>query len=112
VQVNGFDGPVNFDLTTNIRAVIAEEEKAQIGRRVRQSLAGRARAGIKPTGTAPIGYRWVEDERENKVLAVDPKRAKLVERIFTDYVNGGTQRGIAHALNAEGIPSPARTGGS
>jgi DNA invertase Pin-like site-specific DNA recombinase len=94
-------GPVAFDVSDSLKAVIAEDEKRKIGVRVKQAMKGRARAGVKPGGTAPYGYRWHE-----KVLVIVAAQARVVVRIFTDYVNGGTQRGIAHALNAEGIASP------
>ncbi|HEY4897086.1 MAG TPA: recombinase family protein, partial [Solirubrobacteraceae bacterium] len=98
VQVWSFEGPMAFDLTTNIRAVIAEEEKAQIGRRVKQSMQARARAGLLPGGTPAFGYAW-----QDKALVKVPAEAGVVERVFTDYASGMGMRGVARALNDDGL---------
>jgi site-specific DNA recombinase len=98
VHVWDFNGPMEFDLTTNIRAVIAEEEKAMIGRRVRQARQARARAGLVPGGHAFYGYTWREGE-----LVVVLTDAAVVRRIFTEYVNGMGQRSIVRALNADHV---------
>ncbi len=48
-----------------------------------------------------MGY----DKDENGNLVINEKQAKVVRRIFSDYVNGkGTNR-IAHELEKEGIPN-------
>jgi len=39
-------------------------------------------------------------------LVIDPDQARVVRRIFENYAEGSSARGIAHRLNAEGVPSP------
>jgi site-specific DNA recombinase len=92
-------GPVGFELADNLKACIAEDEKRKIGVRVKQASAARRRAGL-PVGPASLGYAW-KDKRLVKV----PERAKLVERIFTDFVRGVSQRKLAQELVAEGVPT-------
>ena len=43
---------------------------------------------------------------EGRQLAIDPAQAAIVTRIFTDFAAGHSARGIVHALNNEGAPSP------
>lgn len=106
VAVYEFDRPepVTFDLASDVRAAVAQDEKRKIGQRVKLARAGRVRAGLVAGGNAPYGYRW-----EDKALAIDVARAAVVRRIFADYASGVGQRAIVRALNAEGIPGP--TGG-
>jgi DNA invertase Pin-like site-specific DNA recombinase len=107
VAVYEFDRPepVTFDLASDVRAAVAQDEKRKIGQRVKLARAGRVRAGLVAGGNAPYGYRW-----EDKTLAIDVARAAVVRRIFADYASGVGQRAIVRALNAEGIPGP--TGGA
>jgi DNA invertase Pin-like site-specific DNA recombinase len=107
VAVYEFDRPepVTFDLASDVRAAVAQDEKRKIGQRVKLARAGRVRAGLVAGGNAPYGYRW-----EDKALAIDVARATVVRRIFADYASGVGQRAIVRALNAEGIPGP--TGGA
>jgi DNA invertase Pin-like site-specific DNA recombinase len=90
--------PVTFDLATDVRAAVAQDEKRKIGVRVKLARAGRERAGLAPGGTAPYGYRW-----SDKRLVQVPAQATVVRRIFTDYAAGVGQRGIVRALNADGV---------
>jgi DNA invertase Pin-like site-specific DNA recombinase len=107
IAVYEFDRPepVTFDLASDVRAAVAQDEKRKIGQRVKLARAGRVRAGLVAGGNAPYGYRW-----EDKTLAIDVARAAVVRRIFADYASGVGQRAIVRALNAEGIPGP--TGGA
>jgi site-specific DNA recombinase len=102
VAVYEFDKPeaVTFDLATDVRAAVAQDEKRKIGVRVKLARAGRERAGLVPGGTAPYGLRWQE-----KRLVQVPEQAAVVRRIFTDYASGMGQRAIVRAFAAEGIRS-------
>jgi DNA invertase Pin-like site-specific DNA recombinase len=102
VAVYEFDKPepVAFDLATDVRAAVAQDEKRKIGVRVKLARAGRERAGLVAGGHAPYGYRW-----SDKRLVQVPARAAAVRRIHEEYAAGVGQRGIVRALNADGIRS-------
>jgi site-specific DNA recombinase len=104
VAVYEFDRrePVTFDLASDVRAAVAQDEKRKIGERVKLARAGRVRAGLVAGGNAPYGYRW-----EDKLLVIVAAQAVVVRRIFKDYASGLGQRAIVRALNAEGIPGPS-----
>ncbi len=71
--------------------------------KTRRGQLGRALAGKIPGGKA-YGYRLVNGrpgERE-----VDAAEALVVRRIFGDFTAGLSPKGIAKALNAEGIHGP------
>ncbi len=74
-------------------AAIGKFEKRQIGERVKQATAGRARQGLY-VGTAPYGYRF-----ENGQLVQVPSEARVVERMFRDYLDGKGQRTLARELS-------------
>jgi site-specific DNA recombinase len=112
VAVHTFDGPVRLDtLESGIKALIAEEEKREIGRRVRLALDGRARAGEWKGGPRPFGYRMAisgaksRDGRDLKVLEADPVEAATVRRIFEATAAGMSQRALASELTAERVPT-------
>jgi len=52
----------------------------------------------EPTGRTPYG--WNDDG------SVDDVAAKVVRRIFSEFMTGGTFSGIVRELNEKGIPSP------
>lgn len=83
-----------------VMGAMGEQYRAEIGRRTRRGLEGRARAS-KSTGGKAFGYRTADGVR-----VVDPEQAAVVVRIFTMYADGYSPRAIADRLNAEGIPSP------
>ncbi len=41
-------------------------------------------------------------------LEIDPAEAEIGRRIFREYAAGRSLKTIAHALNAEGLPFPAK----
>lgn len=43
---------------------------------------------------APFGYVNARDERNKPILTIIPERAKVIERIFNDYLSGGIPREI------------------
>jgi site-specific DNA recombinase len=95
----------SFDTTTAagrfVRLMLtgqAQMESEQIGERVALTAAARARAG-KHHGRHPFGYRKGPDGG----LIPHDREAPIVRRIFAEYAAGKSQRGIARALNADGI---------
>jgi site-specific DNA recombinase len=110
VRVESFvTGPIDIEtpqgeFTSSLFAAIGKFEKRLTGQRVKQAMAARVRSGDLPGGHAPFGYAWAE-----KRLAIDPRAAQIVRRIFGEYATGVGQRGIVRALNEDGVPSA--TGG-
>jgi site-specific DNA recombinase len=72
-----------------------------LSRNVLRGQLAKAREGEGADGSAPYGYRLEDDER-----VVVPDEAAVVRRIFAEYLDGGTIRGVAACLNAEGLRSP------
>lgn len=62
-----------------------------------RGMSEKARHGGVMGGLA-FGYK-----SENGKIVPDPETAPIVRKIFTDFVNGGTLRGIASNLNELGI---------
>lgn len=61
-------------------------------------------------GGIPYAYR-LEGERKKKRLVIDdPAKARVVQRIFREYVEGRSLNNIAQRLQAEGIPSSGGRG--
>lgn len=76
--------------------------RKEIGRRVRRTAEGKARAG-EPTGGRAYGYT---SKRE-----VIPEQAAIVREIFARFAGGDSMMAIAHDLNRRGIPSPGAAWG-
>lgn len=56
----------------------------------------------KAHGSIPYGYM----KNENKVLVVDPAKAKIVKRIFNEEIQGSSISKITKGLNKDNIASP------
>lgn len=59
-------------------------------------LGYRTVAVLGPDGRTPTGFN----------IEIDPEQAKLVRRIFADYLSGRSLSAIATGLNKEAIPAP------
>lgn len=80
-----------WGLVLAIKSALAEHARKEISYRTRRALEGLALAG-KSTGGRTYGY--------------GPGEAEVVQGIFRLYaVDGMTSAGIAHNLNARGIPA-------
>lgn len=94
----------------DIKAAFAQLEKAKIKKRVRQAKAARARAGGHHGGKRIYGYHLVDTGRKGahdrpiNEMRPHPTERLVVKRIF-EMAPGTSQRKIAHALNAESIPT-------
>ena len=79
--------------------------------KIRRGQHARAREGRHPSSLA-YGYRVVRgvvDERNeyiHGIREIDEDQAKIVRRIFEEFVDGKPGKAIAVGLNDDGIPSP------
>ena len=80
---------------------IAQLESEQIGERVYDGMAQKARTNGGSLGfNIPYGYNY-----ENNELIVDKKEATIVKDIFNLYVDGLSMNKIAEHLNEKNIPT-------
>ncbi len=98
-------------LQKQIRASIAEYEKAKIMERSKRGKRGKAKSGYVLVGNRPpYGYR-VKSEPHKSWLEVDGEEAKIVRMVFDWYVHGdkGSKplsiNGIAQGLTTLRIPT-------
>ena len=97
----------NFDTSTpfgkasiGMLSVFAQLEREQIKERMMLGKEGRAKNGKSMSWTTiPFGYDY---SKETGVLSVNPTQALIVNRIFTEYLNGKSVAKIIRDLNAEG----------
>lgn len=94
-----FDGHLNADFID------------KLAMRVKSGHDQIARKGLIP-GRAAYGYDCVDHRKgeDAGVKVINPDQAKVVVRIFEEYVTGKSPRQIAADLMRDGIPSPG--GGS
>ena len=91
-------------LTLNVLLSFAQFEREVIGERVRDKIAASKRKGIWVGGPVSLGYRSVD-----KKLEVVPDEAKLVQKIFADYLRVGSIGALAASLDREQIRPRPRT---
>lgn len=93
-------GNVTSEFLLSIFAANAQEEIYSLSNNMKVGRRMRAAAGIAQW-THLFGYR--RDEEGNWII--EENEAKIVRRVFKDYVNGDSLTEIAQKLNAEGIPT-------
>jgi DNA invertase Pin-like site-specific DNA recombinase len=96
------------NLESGLRAVIDAEFSNTLADFVKRGMNARAREGKFP-GKVPYGYRRLRDMDRKGEIEIDPVHAVIVQRIFSEYVNGKSVREIARDLTRDKIPTP--TGG-
>jgi site-specific DNA recombinase len=103
------DGVVAHDMMGSMRSMMDAEFIATLRKNVRRGMNGRARLGLRP-GQLTYGYRLVAGGKPGE-WEIDPEKAKIVRRIFTEYANEVGVRDIAVGLTRDGIPTPKVRGG-
>ncbi|WP_367575380.1 recombinase family protein [Aquibaculum arenosum] len=100
---DGFATP----MTVGLRSMMDSEFLRALKQKTHRGLEGVILEG-RHTARPPYGYcndpAAAPDKRG--VLAIHPKHADVVRRIYRDYAEGKSPIAIAKALNADGIPSP------
>lgn len=89
----------------NAKAFAAEIEREKIIERTGRGTEQRVKNGKRLSGCrALFGYAWADDTKA--CLVVDDVKSAVVRRIFAEFLDGKTIRGIAAGLTEDGIPSP------
>ena len=89
---------VSGEILIAMFAALAQRESEAISKRRRWSYQVQMKKGQFNTCQAPIGYRL--DGRELEVI---PEEAKVVQRIFHEYLSGRNSRELARMLNEENV---------
>lgn len=88
---------------TDFKNLANDYYSRDISRKVLSAFQAKKRRGEFIGSKAPYGYVL-----ENSRLAQDGPAAEIVRRIFAMRLKGASARGIADALNEEGVSSPGR----
>jgi DNA invertase Pin-like site-specific DNA recombinase len=92
-------------LSWKIKAIVAQEEREKVSRRVRDNLRYLRRNG-QLLGTIPQGYRRVDGR-----IVEDPESAPAIEEIFRLYATGRfSLRSLAEHLKPFGHQALPRSG--
>lgn len=86
------------ELMLTILASFAQEESRSISDNIKWRFKKKFEQGIPHARFFVYGYRWEGDN-----LVTNPYEAKVVQRIFGDYLSGKTRKDIARELKVEGI---------
>lgn len=93
------------ELLITIMSSLAQEESRSISENV---TWGKRKLFADGKITLPyssfVGYRKGADG----LPEIEPEGAKIVRRIYTEFLNGRTARQIADGLSADGVPTPRR----
>ena len=96
-------------LQAGLSGIMGEAFRDMIRERTYSAMESRARAK-RPTGGKCYGYKSIakapDDPDSEKTIEIEPDQAKIVERIFSRYIEGTSYRAIASELNKDGVPSP------
>jgi len=93
-------------LTLNILSSFSQFERELISERIRDKMATSRRKGIYTGGIPPFGYT---NNPATRRLNIDPVEAKVVRRIFSDYLATHSVRVVTRRLNDEHIPTKCHT---
>src|SRR5699024_10161793 len=87
------------EMMTALFASFAQAESESISGNMRWSYQKRMQSGTFLPSSVPYGYRIC-----NRQIVIDEEEAKIVRRIFKDYLAGINMAEIAASLNRMGIP--------
>lgn len=86
------------ELMMTILASFAQEESRSISENIKWRFQKKFQQGIPHAKFFVYGYHWQDDE-----LKIVPEEAKMVRKIFNDYLNGKSRKDIMRSLNDEGV---------
>lgn len=88
------------ELLLTLMASVAQAESESISENVKWAIRKAFQKGIGNTKRRTFGYHWVDGTQ-----TVIAEEAKVVERIFRDFLAGDSQTKIARKLTQEGVTS-------
>lgn len=91
------------DLVIGVRGLMNDYYARDIGKKIRSGYRQKQREGI--VITPPFGY-W--KDRNTNTVKLHPEAAETVQMIYSLYLQGFGQRGIARRLNELGRKTPAQ----
>lgn len=101
-NINTLD--VKGEVLLTIMASLAQQESESISANVRMGMQYRNQEGkIMVNHNRFLGYT----KDENKNLVIEPEEAKVVKRIYREYLDGRSLIEIKHSLEADGIENGA-----
>lgn len=102
-----FDTSPEGRLMRSITSYVAEIERLRIRERtMRGNKARQAQGKLRPSNRPKFGYRWDDASKGAKGrYVIDEAQAPLVRRMYQALAGGQSARGLAKALNEEGVPT-------
>ena len=88
------------ELMLTLMASVAQAESESISENIKWAIHKAFQNGIGNTRRRTLGYHWVDGK-----LTVIPEEAKVVKRIFSNFLAGGSHMKTAEELTGEGITS-------
>ena len=85
-----------------VESAIAERERENVSERVKAVTPAKRARGSYNGGPRPYGYEF----EEAGGLVPREAEAEIIRRLFRDFNDGQSLRGIARALNSEGVRGP------
>ncbi|WIW88996.1 recombinase family protein [Sphingobium sp. V4] len=104
-----FDGTVT-PMIGLVKGFMDAQFRTDLAKRVRRGQVGTVKQG-RASGGIPYGYVQANrlDDKGGVIRGlreIDPDKAAIVVRIFTEYARGKSPFAIATDLNADGVPGP------
>jgi site-specific DNA recombinase len=85
--------------------MVAEWDRANIIERCKNGRLQRYKEGAWAAGKAPYGY---SRNKETRKLVIDETEARIVRRMYSEYVDGKSLFAISQGLNQDHIPPRAK----
>ncbi len=105
-RIDSFDSPSSVNnVIVPFKNIMNDEYCRDISLKVRSALDVRRRQGRFIGSFAAYGYK--KDENDRSKLVIDEDAADTVRKIFKDFLNGYSIKGIASLLNERGVPNPS-----
>ncbi|WP_298810516.1 recombinase family protein [uncultured Sphingomonas sp.] len=98
------------ELHIGLKGTMDSLELKKLAEKIRRGQRGAVSRGRVPGGLA-YGYEVVaaldaKGELDRGQRRINEVEAKIIRRVYTEYLAGRSPKAIAHGLNADGIPSP------
>lgn len=95
---------MDSEMFLTLYSAFAQAESESTSMNVKMGYRAKMKRG-EPCGSIQCyGYIW---DKNNKELIINEKEAKVIRRIFNDYIKGSGTTVLAKQLTREGIPAPA-----